>query len=35
MPKALFAAQELVKGITPQNLHGEIDSGIAVGKEIW
>ena len=26
---------ELVKGITSRNLHGEIDFGGPVGKEIW
>ena len=26
---------ELVKGITPENRHAEMDSGIAVGNEIW
>jgi antitoxin MazE len=26
---------ELLQGITPDNLHGEWQSGPAVGKEIW
>jgi antitoxin MazE len=27
--------EELVRGITPENLHGEWNTGTAVGKEIW
>jgi antitoxin MazE len=27
--------KDLVEGITPENLHGEIDWGKPVGKEIW
>ena len=30
-----YSLDELVQGITPENIHGEIDSGIAVGNEIW
>lgn len=30
-----YSLDELIKGITPENLHTEIDSGIAVGDEIW
>jgi antitoxin MazE len=30
-----YSLDELVEGITPENLHTEIDSGIAVGNEIW
>ena len=30
-----YSLDELVKGITPENCHTEIDSGIAVGNEIW
>ncbi len=26
---------ELLERVTPENLHGEIDSGPAVGNEIW
>jgi antitoxin MazE len=26
---------ELIEQITPENLHCEVDTGIAVGKEIW
>ena len=27
--------EELLAGITEDNLHGEVDSGPAVGKEVW
>lgn len=30
-----YSLDELIKGITPENLHGEIGSGIAVGNELW
>lgn len=30
-----YSLDELIQGITPENLHGEIDSGTAVGNEIW
>ena len=30
-----YSLNELLQGITPDNLHSEIDSGIAVGNEIW
>ena len=26
---------ELLKGVTDENLHGEWDTGPAVGKEVW
>ncbi len=26
---------ELLERVTPENLHGEIDTGSAVGNEIW
>ncbi len=26
---------ELLRGVTEQNLHGEWDTGPAVGKEVW
>jgi antitoxin MazE len=26
---------ELLRGVTDQNLHGEWDTGPAVGKEVW
>jgi antitoxin MazE len=27
--------EELLRGVTDENLHGEWDTGPAVGKEIW
>ena len=30
-----YSLDELVEGITPENLHAEIDSGVAVGNEVW
>ncbi len=30
-----YSLDELIEGITPENLHAEIDSGIAVGNEVW
>lgn len=33
--EAEYNLQELLKGITKRNLHGEVDSGRSVGKESW
>ncbi len=30
-----YQLAELLKGITPRNLHGEVSSGAVVGKESW
>jgi antitoxin MazE len=30
-----YSLNELVNAITPDNLHGEVDSGSAVGNEFW
>jgi antitoxin MazE len=30
-----FTLDELVAGITPENLHSEVDWGVAVGNEFW
>jgi antitoxin MazE len=30
-----YSLDELIKEITPENLHAEINSGIAVGNEVW
>jgi antitoxin MazE len=27
--------EELLQGITPENLHNEVDTGPAVGNEAW
>ena len=34
MPKK-FTLEELLAGVTPENLHGEMDWGKARGKEAW
>jgi antitoxin MazE len=30
-----YSLEELVEAITPENIHDEIDSGVAVGNEVW
>ena len=30
-----YSLEELVEAITPENIHNEIDSGVAVGNEVW
>lgn len=30
-----YALKDLLKGITKRNLHGEVPSGTAVGREAW
>jgi len=30
-----YSLEELVAGITPENLHSEVDSGVAMGNEAW
>lgn len=30
-----FTLSELLKGVTPENLHTEIDTSPATGKEVW
>ena len=30
-----YSLDELIDAIAPENLHGEIDSGTAVGNELW
>lgn len=30
-----YSLEELIQAITPENCHSEIDSGAAVGKEVW
>ncbi len=34
-PKPHYSLEELVQGITPENVHGETDWGPAVGREAW
>ena len=33
--RRVYRLDELVKRITRKNIHGEIDSGVPVGREIW
>jgi antitoxin MazE len=33
--RRVFSLDELVRGITPDNLHAPVDMGAAVGREIW
>ncbi|WP_445630033.1 AbrB/MazE/SpoVT family DNA-binding domain-containing protein [Nostoc sp. DSM 114167] len=30
-----YTLDELLEGMTPDNLHSEIDTGSAVGNEVW
>jgi antitoxin MazE len=30
-----YSLEELISAITPENLHTEVESGIAVGNEAW
>jgi antitoxin MazE len=30
-----YSLEKLLKGVTKNNLHGEIGTGVPVGKEIW
>lgn len=34
-PEARVSLDRLIGGITPENLHGEVDPGPAVGREAW
>jgi antitoxin MazE len=33
--KPKYTLSELLEGITDENMHGEYDTGEAVGKEVW
>lgn len=30
-----YSIDDLIQGITPENLHAEINSGVSVGNEAW
>ena len=30
-----YSLEELLAGVTKQNLHAEVDTGNAIGKEVW
>jgi len=34
-PKKSFNLIDMLEGVTPENLHQEIDTGSARGKEVW
>ena len=34
-PRRLYSLDELIAAITPENLHSEVESGAAVGNEVW
>ena len=34
-PRKRYSLEELVAGITPENLHSEVESSAAVGNEAW
>lgn len=34
-PRPVYDIEELVAGITPENLHEEVSFGPPVGKEVW
>lgn len=33
--KSAVTLEQLLEGITEQNLHGEVDTGPATGNEVW
>jgi antitoxin MazE len=33
--RKVFDIRELVHGIRPDNLHGAVDTGVPVGREVW
>lgn len=33
--RRVYRLEDLVKQITPKNVHGETDTGIPVGRETW
>lgn len=33
--KPALILEDLLAGINEQNLHGEVDTGSAVGREVW
>lgn len=34
-PTPRFTLEDLLAGVTPENIHEETDTGPAVGKEVW
>ena len=35
VPTPSWTLEELLSGITKDNIHSEVDTGSAVGKEVW
>ena len=35
VPPEVITLEELLEGVTPENLHGEFETGPAVGAETW
>ena len=35
LDKKEYSLEQLLAGVTEQNLHTEIDTGSAIGKEVW
>jgi antitoxin MazE len=33
--RRVYHLEDLVKQITPKNVHGEVETGTSVGREIW
>lgn len=33
--RRVYRLDDLVKRITPKNLHSEIDTGASIGREVW
>jgi len=34
-PKSAYRLEDLLKGVTKRNIHGEVETGDAVGQEAW
>lgn len=34
-PRRRYSLEELIAAITPENLHSEVEAGVAVGNEVW
>lgn len=35
LPESSITLDMLLTGITPENIHGEVDTGEPVGQEVW
>jgi antitoxin component of MazEF toxin-antitoxin module len=35
VPRRKYTLAQLLAGVTPENVHGEVDFGRPVGKEVW